>query len=59
MNDRKKVILYNLGDCLAKMPGKQEDSLKIFTQLYEADIAFKDVAKRLEELRKGPSAKAG
>ncbi|HOX04867.1 MAG TPA: tetratricopeptide repeat protein [Planctomycetota bacterium] len=59
MNERKKAILYNLGDCLAKMPGRHDEALKIFTQLYEADIGFKDVAKRLEELRKSPSPKAG
>jgi tetratricopeptide (TPR) repeat protein len=59
MNDRKKVILYNLGDCLTKMAGKHEDALKVFTQLYEADIGFKDVVKRLDELRKSSSPKAG
>jgi hypothetical protein len=41
------------------MPARREDALKTFTQLYEADIAFKDVAKRLDELRKPPSSKAG
>jgi len=56
MNERKKVILYNLGDCLSRMPGKHEEALKVFTQLYEADIGFKDVAKRLDALRKGQPA---
>jgi tetratricopeptide (TPR) repeat protein len=52
MTDKKKEILYNLGVTLRKLPGKRDDALRAFTQLYEADIGYKDVAKQLEELRK-------
>lgn len=50
MNDRKKVILYNLGDTLVRM-GDRQEAAKAFTQLYEADISFRDVTKRLDQLR--------
>jgi len=59
MNDKKKAVLYYLGDTYSRMEdGKVvgspnfNEAVKHFTQLYEADIGFKDVAKRLEELRK-------
>lgn len=52
MNEIKKILLYQLGDTYDKMD-KKEDAVKTFTQLYEADINFKDVTKRLETLRKG------
>ena len=59
MNDKKKAVLYYLGDTYSRMEGGNvignpnfNEAVKHFTQLYEADIGFKDVAKRLEELRK-------
>jgi len=50
MNEKKKVILYNLGDTYHKM-AKTEEARKTFTELYEADINFKDVSKRLEQMK--------
>lgn len=54
MNEEKKGILYNLGNTLAKM-GKSQEAVRIFTQIYEADINFKDVTERLKEVSKGIS----
>jgi len=50
MNEMKKTLLYNLGDTCEKMSSKEE-AVKAFTQLYEADISFKDVSKRLDALK--------
>ncbi len=52
MNEMKKILLYHLGDTLEKMD-KKDEAIKTFTQLYEADINFKDVTKRLETLKTG------
>ena len=52
MNEHKKLFLYHLGDTCERM-GRKDEAVKAFTQLYEADIAFKDVQKRLEALKKG------
>jgi tetratricopeptide (TPR) repeat protein len=51
MNDMKKDLLYNLGDTREKM-GAVAEALSAFTQLYEADISFKDVQKRVDALKK-------
>jgi len=52
MDQMKKTMLYQLGDTCEKM-GQKDEAVKAFTELYEADIGFQDVAKRLETLRQG------
>jgi tetratricopeptide (TPR) repeat protein len=52
MNEMKKTYLYFLGDTLEKM-GNKEEAITAYTQLYEADIGFRDVSKKLEALKKG------
>lgn len=48
-NDNKKVALYNLGDILERQ-GKHEEARKPWSELYEGDINFRDISKRLEAL---------
>ncbi|MHC4915343.1 MAG: tetratricopeptide repeat protein [Planctomycetota bacterium] len=50
MNEMKKTLLYHLGDTCEKM-GNKDEAVKAFTQLYEADISFKDVSKRIDALK--------
>jgi tetratricopeptide (TPR) repeat protein len=52
MDQMKKTLLYHLGDTYDRM-NDNEEAIKAFTQLYEADIGFKDVSKRLEKLKQG------
>ncbi len=52
MDQMKKTLLYQLGDTCEKM-GQKDEASKAFTELYEADIGFKDVSARLETLRQG------
>jgi tetratricopeptide (TPR) repeat protein len=46
-DDEKKDLLYQLGSVLEKM-GKKEDAMDQFKQIYEVDIAYKDVATKVE-----------
>jgi hypothetical protein len=48
MTDLKKDIIYNLG-CVLHDAGKKEASLDQFKLIYEMDMAYKDVAQRVEE----------
>ena len=48
-SEDKMTVLYHRGDCHAEM-GDTEKARADFTGIYERDIAFKDVAKRLEKL---------
>jgi tetratricopeptide (TPR) repeat protein len=44
----KKELVYNLGLALEAM-GKKEEAIEQFKQLYELDISFKDVAKKVDD----------
>jgi tetratricopeptide (TPR) repeat protein len=46
-DDEKKDLLYQLGSVLEKM-GKKEDAMDQYKQIYEVDIAYKDVATKVE-----------
>jgi tetratricopeptide (TPR) repeat protein len=49
-NDMKKALLYQRADCYEQM-GEKEKAIADFTAIYETDIAYRDVARRLEKLR--------
>jgi tetratricopeptide (TPR) repeat protein len=51
MSDRSKDILYSLGQ-LKEKQGKPGDALAEYKKIYEVDISFKDVAERMETLKK-------
>ncbi|MBI3832098.1 MAG: hypothetical protein HY291_21435 [Planctomycetes bacterium] len=50
-DERWKNLMYSKADTLELM-GKLQDSLAAFLQIYELDVAFKDVSKRVENLQK-------
>ena len=49
-SERGKSILYNLG-LIAEQAGRKSDAFTWFSRIYEADIAYRDVAKKIEALR--------
>lgn len=49
MNEAKKAVLYALGDAYEKQE-RLADAKKAWDELYEADINFRDIPKRLEAL---------
>lgn len=49
-NELKKNVLYELADCQEKA-GKRADAKKNFADIYQNDISYKDVSKRLENLK--------
>lgn len=48
-DDRWKNLKYWLSDTLQKAD-RPDEAKKVFTEIYEVDVKFKDVAKRLDEL---------
>ena len=48
MNDTKKEILYDLGGVYEKMNEKAK-ALARYKEIYETDISYKDVSKKIEE----------
>ncbi len=50
-NDPKMNLVYQRGDCYEEM-GNAKEAAADFTSIYEKDIAFRDVAKRLERFQK-------
>ena len=48
-NEAWKSLMYSKADTLDKM-GKPEDAKKIFLEVYEIDVSFRDVAKRVDAL---------
>ena len=48
--DRGKAILYNLG-LVAEQAGKRTDAFQHYSRIYEIDIHYRDVAKKIEMLR--------
>jgi len=47
MNQTSKDIIYNLGISLEAM-GKRDDALTQYKKIYEADISYRDIAKKIE-----------
>jgi tetratricopeptide (TPR) repeat protein len=47
-DEEKKDLVYTLGCVFDKM-GKKEESIEQFKLIYETDMAYKDVAKRVED----------
>ncbi len=47
-DDEKKDLVYNLGSTLEKM-GKKEEAIEQFKLIYEMDIGYKDVAKKVDD----------
>ncbi|MEZ6197380.1 MAG: tetratricopeptide repeat protein [Planctomycetota bacterium] len=51
VDEKNLEILYTLATSLEEQ-GRREDALARFSQIYEIDISFRDVAKRIEVLRR-------
>lgn len=47
-DEEKKDLLYTLGCVFDKM-GKKDESIEQFKQIYENDMSYRDVAKRVED----------
>jgi tetratricopeptide (TPR) repeat protein len=50
MNDLKKDLLYRLAD-VEERRGRKREASDVFKRIYEADISFKDVGRRIEALK--------
>lgn len=48
--ERGKSILYNLG-LVAEQAGKKSAAFQYYSRIYEVDLAYKDVGKKIETLR--------
>jgi tetratricopeptide (TPR) repeat protein len=48
VNEKTKAILYNLGTAYEKM-GKIQEAVEEYKKIYEVDISYKDVAKKIEQ----------
>ena len=58
MDDTKKAVLFDLGE-LAEEAGDYEKAFKLYKEVYGADIAYKDIADKMEriyKLRQRPQA---
>ncbi|MFQ5844136.1 MAG: tetratricopeptide repeat protein [Planctomycetota bacterium] len=53
MTERRKEILYAMGEVNLRR-GVADAARSVLSQIYEVDINYRDVAKRLAELPKGP-----
>ena len=51
-DDEKKELIYQLGSVLEKM-NKREEAIEQFKQIYEMDIAYKDVAAKVDAYYSG------
>ena len=49
MDNNKKEIIYNLGETYEQM-GKKDEAMVQFKKLYEVDINYRDVSKKLQTL---------
>ena len=45
-------LTYTLGSVLEKM-GKKEEAIEQFKKIYEVDVSFKDVAKKVDDYYAG------
>jgi tetratricopeptide (TPR) repeat protein len=50
-NEAWKNLMYEKADTLQKA-NKREDAKKVFLEIYEIDVSFRDVGKRVDELSK-------
>lgn len=48
INETSKDIIYNLGKSLEAM-GKRDEALTQYKKIYEADISYRDIAKKIDE----------
>ena len=46
-DDEKKELIYHLG-CVLESMGKKEEAFEQFKLIYEADIAYRDVAAKVD-----------
>lgn len=51
-DDEKKELVYLLG-CVLEKAGKKEEAIEQFKQVYEIDIGYKDVAKKVDDYYSG------
>lgn len=51
-DDERKELLYTLGCVLEKM-GKADEAMDQFKQIYEVDVAYRDVAQRVDDYYAG------
>jgi tetratricopeptide (TPR) repeat protein len=51
-DDEKKDLIYNLG-CVLESMGKKEEAVEQFKLIYEVDIAYKDVAAKVDAFYSG------
>ena len=49
-DQRRREILYSLA-ALAEEAGDLERARTLYTRVYEVDVSFRDVAKKMEQLR--------
>ena len=49
MDNNKKEIIYNLGETYEQM-GKKDEALTQFKKIYEVDINYRDVSKKIQTL---------
>ena len=49
-NEQKMELIYQRADCYEAM-GETQNAIEDFTSIYEKDIGYKDVGKRLERLK--------
>ncbi len=57
MDEEKKDMIYTLA-CVLEKSGKKEDALKQFERIYEIDITYRDVGKRVDDYYSGGSAQS-
>jgi hypothetical protein len=50
-----KEVLYAMG-CVAEDMGQRDQALGHFSTILEQDIGFRDVARKVDELKKSPSS---
>ena len=51
-DDEKKDLVYNLG-CVLESMGKKDEAIEQFKLIYEMDIGYKDVAKKVDDFYAG------
>jgi tetratricopeptide (TPR) repeat protein len=52
MSEQKKQILYDLG-LVHERQGQAEKAVEVFKRIFESDIGFKDVGKKIDALKAG------
>lgn len=52
LNETTKAVIYNLGSTYEQM-GKIDEAVNEYKKIYEVDISYKDIAKKIEDAYKG------